>query len=216
MEGMVVTILALHLSSLQQQARPWPRYSQQAYLSLPTPNTSSSAHKPQGQLAAKGSCIAGPLWDWNNWRDTYWKFPTPQSMAQRENGNTPPIFLGKGSIDYPKGQLQVCHTSRDCVGAPGEYRSSVIILALALGLYTAPWYLLERGLSTHLEHQFLPLSPMDISTSPALGASKGYKYGLIGLCMYGYFKTCCLRVWLPISLRLRAACFYGLNASLHW
>lgn len=100
-------------------------------------------------------------------------FPHPRVWHRGRTKTHPQSSWEKGLLAYPKGHLQVCHTSRDCVGAPGEYRSSVTILALALGLYTAPRYLLERGLSTHLEHQFLPLLPMDISTSPALGASKG-------------------------------------------
>lgn len=43
------------------------------------------------------------------------------------------------------------------------------------------------------------------STSPGFGGQWSLHCGLTGLYIFAYFKRCCLRVWLPVSLNLDAS-----------
>ena len=46
--------------------------------------------------------------------------------------------------------------------------------------------------------------PRDTSRSPGLEANRVYNCGPIGLYIFAYFESCCMRIWLPISLKLGA------------
>ena len=92
------------------------------------------------------------------------------------------------------------HTSK-CFGcALRECTQGYTVLVHSLGLATAQWYLPEGGLDTQLEPKFC--IRRDTSRSPALEASKVFNFSPTGLYIFAYFKSCHLRVWLPISLKL--------------
>lgn len=160
------TIFVLPLPSLHPQASRWPHYNQQAHPSLrsPTalPTPAAPAHNQQRGHSLRtwlwepgGYCIAGPYGTETIGERVTGRFPPPRASH--------PSSREKGLFTCPEGQLQVGHASRGRVAALGERGSGVSILALALGLSAAPWYLPERSLGTHPEIQLLQLSPGDTS-----------------------------------------------------
>lgn len=62
----------------------------------------------------------------------------------------------------------------------------------------------RRRLHAHLKSQFSELSPKDTSRGGGLEVSRVYDCSPTTLYILAYFKICCLRIWLPISLKLGA------------
>lgn len=84
-----------------------------------------------------------------------------------------------------------------------ECRSGDTIFALSLCLSIACHYFSERHAFTwSLDFCKCPIG--NTSRSPILEVSRIYKCCLTRLHVFAYFKSCCLRVWLPVSLKLGA------------
>lgn len=89
-------------------------------------------------------------------------------------------------------------------GALREGRQGDIDFAHSFGLAAAHQYLSERSLYALLKH-FCGCRPGDICRSPDMEVSRVYECGPTGLYMLVYFKGyCCLRIWLPVTLKLGA------------
>ena len=64
---------------------------------------------------------------------------------------------------------------------------------------------LRKKVHTHVwSPNFCNSCEGDTSRSPGLEASRVYNCSPTGLYIFTYLKYCCLRVWLPISLKLGA------------
>jgi len=74
--------------------------------------------------------------------------------------------------------------------------------ALSLDLATAHWHLPERSYTCIWSPDVCNYSPGDPSRRPGPEASRVYEGGPTGLYIFAYIKSCCLRAWLPVSLKL--------------
>lgn len=69
-----------------------------------------------------------------------------------------------------------------------------------------------------LEPLFLQLLSSEHLQITWYGSQRVYNDGAMGLHIFAYFKSCCLRVWLPISLKLGAdwdSSFWDTDRSQH-
>ena len=145
-------------------------------------------------------------WHYNNRRDSSWQ--SRRALHSQHTKTHSQTFSVRGLFIIlelqPEGQV-----SRFPWGYRGtlrECRWGDIIFILSLCLITVHLYLPERGLYPPLEPNFCNGCKGDNTWLPSLEASRIYNGSPTGLYIL-HTKSCCLRVWLPISLKLDAGTF---------
>lgn len=128
---------------------------------------------------------------------------------QTTDWNTPPVFWWTGlftclGASAWGAHFRVCYTSRGHGGTRRECRPRDTIFVFSLGFTTAHQHLLERSLYTHLKPWFSNHCPGNTSSLLGLETSRVYNCGPTVLYIFTNFKSCCLGVWLPVSLKLGA------------
>lgn len=120
----------------------------------------------------------------------------PQSSCEKD------LFIYLPWSFSLEGRLQVCHTYKGCWNTPREVELGNAIFLLFLSLAINCCYLSERSLYSDLESWFFCEShPVCTSRSLSLEARRIYNW-YPTWCIFSYLKSCSLRVWLPISLKL--------------
>ena len=158
--------------------------------------------------------------DCNNQKASSGQDITPRTLRSRLN-HIPSPQVKKGHLIVlelqPEDRLQVCHTPKGYRGALREagrqapfshppLASPLLTGTSQQGAYTLVW-----------SPDACNCCPGDTSRSPSLEVSRVYDCSPIGLYTSAYLKSCCLSIWLPISLNLGAEWDHSLwNTDRSW
>lgn len=124
----------------------------------------------------------------SNQKDSSWQATTSRAL-HRQQTETPTVSMKKAQESLPG------NISRQTLSLCTPLASLQFDKTSRKGAYLLIW-----------SSSFWNSHPEDTSSSPNMEANRVYNCGPTGLYLFAYFKKCCLRVWLPICLKLGTKC----------
>lgn len=142
------------------------------------------------------------------WRDSFWSGAISRKQIAIWN-TLLTLFCKSKPIHLPwncilKARLLVWHNLGTCRGALRGWRPVDTILSFPSSLAPGYWYLLGKGVCPLIwHHEFWGCHPGDTPSSPGSHIQLGLCSWSHGSYTFAYFRSCCLRVWLPMSFKSR-------------